>query len=312
MIDVVVTRLTEFKTQLESTNEISTTGILSIEQAVGSAFITTKTPIGKFSSNPSRMGVDAAIEDTVAYIDLLTNNTETPIQVAVTYEELVEVQHSVLRKVTWLLNKIAPFTTIPHEAIDRLVNEKYIWTYMDANRSERTEVVDLTSDRNLLDVFAYNMDYVNAVLVAMGLAPDVINNTLNFISTKLSEYNSSIYKEDGTMLPSTPVLLGTCIKSEISELLYGTASYHIDYITIRDMLELFRNINKITKELTVLVDRIKWDITNGRESSSWVYFNDYKQLYKDYKRYSAFNTLLDDKASNTILDIFYSLFNLRK
>jgi hypothetical protein len=312
MTDVVIKRLTEFKTQLETTNKISVNDVLSIEQAVGSAFITIKTPIGKFSTNRTKTCVNDAIEDTASYIEQLTNNTETPIHAVVTYEELVDVQYTVLRKVTSILNKITKFTNIPQEAISRLVNERYIYTYMDVNRTERTEVLDLTSDRNLLDVFSRNLDYVNGVLVAMGYSQDVINSKLSYISSILDSYNSSSYKEDGTMLPTTPVLLGTFIKSKIKELLYGTPAYHIEYITIRDMIEFFNNINNITNELTILIDDIEHDIANGREANSWIYFNDYKILQDDYKRYSGFNRLLDDEASNTILNIFYSLFDLRK
>jgi hypothetical protein len=284
-----IKKIQEFKDRIQNTGVICKKDVLSIEEAVGAAIITTKTHINMFSNSPTSIGLDSVN----ASLDEII--TKHPVTSNVTYEGLVTAITDSKSKCRSVIESLKAIKNIPSDVMGRLVNEKFIYSYVDNNNNEGNDVTDITRDSSMIRSFLYRNDYLN------GVVSSVDNSGRLF--DKVKHLVNELINSDGVNVDNEHTPLLCVIKSDAIWKVWSHENYTLDFISIRDVIDIYNNIDKHIESLEDFHKKIVEDYTDVVLSETWYITTSAETFMRHYRGYVNVNNILSDNVSTTLLEI---------
>lgn len=295
--DAVISQLHTLKTRLETTGCVSRQDVLSIEEFAGMTIITKEMPINGFTKEASAIGCDEVI-------DIVTKEISNArsIEKDVTYAELTQMLYRARNNTEYILRRLKEIKNISGDVMDRFINEKYIFSYIDENRVEQTDITDISARYHIFSILSWNTDYINSVLDTTEINTErkinITNKVVDFISKEYGDSNP----DDLTILP----LITALTTNTIGSLIYDH-SLMLNIITVRDIYKMYKDIDKLISETESLLSSITYDLTSQLDTNYSPAGDSNRSLMMMYKRYQKYNDVAEHAPSKIVLDFFAAL-----
>lgn len=295
--DAAVNQLEAFKKRIEENAAISRQDVLSIEEFIGTGIITQKIPINSFTEVATSIGLDSVSE--ILTVEIAANKN---IEKDITYAELTQQLFKAKRATTWLLRELKDIEAIPSIVMDRFINEKYIFSYINENREETTEAIDTTTRYPIFMALAHNQQYIRGVLDTTDISECNKERALERLYSYLESNHNGSISDDLHVLP----LLSALTTNTLGSIFYDS-TVTIDIVNIRDMYAMYKNIGNTISNIQDILNSIEYELSSQMDIRYSIAGDSNKQLITIYKRLSNYNNVLEHAPSQTILSFFSSL-----
>jgi hypothetical protein len=295
---VVVERLVSFNDSLAENQTISKKTVLSLEEFIGYSVITSHIDIDRFTDyesgvclEPVQLEIKKVLDEVSKTQDLKTRTTYADLS-----SEIIKSQNMTnkIKKV------VASLRDIDAETIDRMLNQQYIYSYVDDDGNTVNDVYNIVENSPIHYVFLHRNDYLSAVLGndEKGLAKfnrikqyiDEVNRTENLIYAELS----------------SPALMSVLKDCKMQEVFRGN-HFHVGIFTLTDFSEFYHKIPEIISDLEEVLEMIEWDKRSLIDNHDWEIDGKQKELNKKYNFYKNYNSVVNDRHSLAILSMLHCI-----